>query len=206
MNRKDILAPLIIGEICAIIVLLVMRATELPQSSVTNLLLRIIVFFPLLLPLLCLIGVFIASYIGRKAETLFQMAKSFLIGILNTLINIGALTLLKKTLNIETGWVYSILFVAIAFTAAAINSYLWNKLWTFDKKEKKEIRTEFSKFLIVTVGGFLIQIGITSITMNLIGPRLGFTVDLWGQVTAIMAAFASFLWNFFGYKLLVFKK
>jgi len=200
MSKQDILAPIIIGEICAIIFLLVSGFLALP-----DLILKVAKFFPILLPIFSLAGVFFAQLLGRKMPTIFQMAKSFLIGILNTFVDLGVLNFLMWLFSVSAGWQYTA-FKAGSFSVALINSYFWNKFWAFEEKETGARVTQFGKFCLVASGGLLIHLIISSFVVNLIGPQFGLDPKIWANIGAIAAAFVGFLWNFFGYKILVFKK
>jgi len=200
MNKKDFLAALIIGEACAIIFILVSGFLELP-----DLVLRAAKLFPLVLPILSAAGIFFAQILGQKMPTLFQMAKSFLAGILNTFIDLGVLNFLMWIFSITAGWQYS-LFKGISFTCAIVNSYFWNKFWAFEKKETAVGAGEFSKFYSIALGGLLIHLLTSSLIVNVIGVQFGLSSKIWANIGGIAAAFIGFLWNFFGYKFLVFKK
>lgn len=200
MKKKDILAAFIIGEGCSLIFLLILKSLEVP-SLVTNL----AKFFPIILPVLSILGIYIASLAGKKASVLFQAAKSFLAGILNTFIDLGILTLLMETFKIFSGLFY-IIFKAISFSCATINSYFWNKFWAFEKRETKEALKETSQFYFITIGGLLINLGVSSFIVNILGPQFGISEKLWAYVGAIAAVFFGFVWNFLGYKFIVFKK
>jgi len=199
MKKIDIIASFIIGEVCAIIFLLVSRFLELPSG-----LTKFTKFFPIVLPLLSIAGIYASWFLGRKWPTIFQMGKSFLVGILNTFIDLGVLNLLMWILNISFGWRYTFL-KGISFCAATINSYFWNKTWAFEKKEAKTTTKEIGQFFSVAIGGLLINLLVASFVIR-IGPHFELSSKIWANVGAIAAAFGAFLWNFFGYKLIVFKK
>lgn len=199
MKKGDIFASLIIGEACAIIFLLVSRFLNLP-----SLVLKVANFFPIILPLLSLGGVFVAWFVGKKMPTLFQMAKSFLVGILNTFIDLGILNLLMWIFSISSGWFYSV-FKAVSFGISVLNSYFWNKLWVFEKKEGTKVE-EVGKFYLIALGGLVIHLITSGFIVNIIKPQFGLSPRLWANVGGVAAALVGFLWNFFGYKLFVFKK
>lgn len=200
MKKIDIVAPLIIGEACAIIFLLVSRFLALP-----DLINKIAITFPVVLPIGSLAGVFVALFVSKKMPTIFQMAKSFLVGILNTFIDLGILNLLMWVFSVSSGWAYAA-FKAVSFGTSVLNSYFWNKLWTFEKKEETAKAGELAKFYGVALGGLLIHLIVSGLVVNIIKPQFGLSPQLWGNVGGVAAAVAGFLWNFFGYKLLVFKK
>ena len=200
MKKKDILATFIIGEACALIFILVSRFLEISSP-----LLKFINFFPIILPVLSVSGIFIASLFEEKMPIFYQAGKSFLVGILNTLIDLGILTLLMETFAIFAGLPY-VIFKGVSFSFGSINSYFWNKFWTFEKKETKETLRETSQFYLITIGGLLIHLGVTSLIVNLLGPQFGLSERIWAYFGAIAAVFFGFSWNFLGYKFIVFKK
>jgi len=105
--------------------------------------------------------------------------------------------------GITSGFYYSI-FISISFACGVINSYIWNKRWTFKKGNKLE-KKEFSKFLIITLITLGLNIGLASVLVNVIGPIGGISPYVWANISALAAAGFTTLINFFGYKYLVFK-
>jgi putative flippase GtrA len=168
------------------------------------------IFFPylwlliIIFPFLGLIGMYLASLIGKKFLSFYQIAKFFLVGTLNTFIDLGVLNFFIWISGIAKGIFYSF-FKTISFLAAVTNSYFWNKYWTFEKREKPK-KEEFLKFLTFTTIGLFINVGIASFIVNIIGPKFGITEKIWASFGAIVAAFFAFLWNFSSSKFLVFKK
>lgn len=138
-------------------------------------------------------------------QTISQAIKFILVGILNTLIDLGVLNLLIFASGISTGFAYSA-FKGISFTAAVTNSYFLNKFWTFKSRGAGAAKKEFAQFFIVSFIGFGINVGIASLVVNVIGPQFGVGNKLWANVGAICATFAAMTWNFLGYKFIVFKK
>ena len=61
----------------------------------------------------------------------------------------------------------------IGYIIGILNSYIWNKYWTF--KSKKTIRVEFAKFIIVYLFSYTVNIVTLTVlveTFNLI-PEIG---------------------------------
>ncbi len=160
----------------------------------------LIIVFTFLAPL----ALYIASLIGKKFLFVFQAAKFFLVGTLNTLIDLGVLNILISLTKIAKGPFYAV-FKAISFLVATTNSYFWNKFWTFEKKDQPQPK-EFFKFLTVTFIGLLINVGVASFVVNTIGPRFGISEIIWASIGAIIAAFFAVVWNFLASKFIVFKK
>ena len=132
-----------------------------------------------------------------------QFIKFLLVGVLNTGIDFGVLNLLMFSTGITSGIYYSV-FKAISFICSVTNSYIWNKRWTF-KKGKSLEKKEFSKFFIISLMSFGVNIGVASILVNIIGPVGGVSSYIWANISALAAAGFTTLINFFGYKYLVFK-
>ena len=88
---------------------------------------------------------------------------------------------------------------------AVVNSYVWNKYWTF-KSGKSHKKEEFFQFFAVSVVGFFLNVGVAAFVVIVIGPKGNLTPEVWANVGALIATFILLLWNFFGYKIWVFKK
>lgn len=173
----------------------------------------IVPFFLLATP----IGLRIAFLIGKKIAIAYQIAKFGLIGLLNTLVDLGVLALItlifatylqisSTTALIGVVSFYS-LFKAISFIVANISSYFWNKYWTFDQGTKRQTKSEFVQFFAVSVIGFLINVFVASVVFKIIlGSLLSFTPGQLGLLGAAAGSIAGLAWNFIGYKLWVFKK
>lgn len=202
MKKKDFIAAFIIGEASAIILLLMVDFLKIPLEIPLR---NILKLTPIILPSLSVLGIFILSLIGKKIPVIFQAGKSFLVGILNTFIDFAILTILMETFQIFSGGFY-VLFKGTSFSGATINSYFWNKFWTFEKRETKDALKETAQFYLITIGGLLIHLGVSSFVVNLIGPQFGLSRQIWAYIGALLAVFCGFLWNFSGYKFIVFKK
>ena len=195
MKKIDLILSIIIGLIVGIFSSYILGQVGFATSSW---------IFIILFPILAFLGMYIASLIGQKFLFIYQAAKFFLVGVLNTLIDIGVLSLLIDQTNIAKGLFYSV-FKAISFLVATTNSYFWNKFWTFEKREDVRAR-EFLKFLIVATVGFVINVGVASVVVNVFGPKVGISEKIWAMLGAVVAAFFAFIWNFLASKFIVFKK
>lgn len=161
---------------------------------------------PFIFSPLASLGMFLASFLGKKILIIYQGGKFVLVGALNTFVDFGVLNFLMFSTSIFSGTGYS-LFKAFSFFCSVVNSYFWNKFWTFEQKETGIVKPgEFGKFLAIAGIGFILNVSIASFVVNIIGPQFGISKELWGNFGAFIAILCVFLWNFFGYKLIVFKK
>ncbi len=173
----------------------------------------IVPFFFLATPL----GLRIAFMIGKKVAIIYQIAKFGLIGVLNTLVDLGVLALVTllfsayfqiSSTSILIGSItfYS-LYKSISFIVANISSYFWNKYWTFEQGAKKQTKSEFVQFFAVSIIGFLINVFVASFVFKIIlGSMSTLTAGQLGLIGAAAGSVAGLAWNFIGYKLWVFKK
>jgi len=224
MKKTDILASAIIGLISAVIGIFILDFIELKLPFVGE--------YPFLLLIILPVGavamIFIAQILSKKIAVLFQVAKCFLAGILNTLLDLGMFNLLfflifpflfpsifenqshaifqSSFLIVTVGVAFFALSKTISFSAGAINSYFWNKYWTFKKRETESKAKEFGTLYLVTLIGLVINVGVAILVAEYVGPQFGLSVKIWSNVSIVMAAFVSFVWNFLGYKFIVFKK
>ena len=152
-----------------------------------------------------------------------QFLKFAFIGTINTALDIGVLTLMMyfTGINVKTSPSgYSIL-KAISFSVATANSYIFNKFWTFRDKTKSDT-LEISQFAIISIGGVLINVSVATIVgtyitpiaplvdlteflLNLVNIKLETNI-IWSSLSAAIATSVSLIWNFLGYKFIVFKK
>ncbi len=134
-----------------------------------------------------------------------QFVKFFVVGIINTAIDFMVLNLEMALTGITSG-PYMFVLNSISFSVATINSFFMNKRWTFEDKENKESGIKFSQFLIVSVIGITINGGIVYAITSFTTPLLGMSPQLWANVAKLFATVVSLIWNFLGYKFIVFKK
>ena len=212
MTKKDYYLSLLAGFLIGLLLLPILRAAK--PELYDRLFIAIVPFFLIGTPL----GIAIAHRIGTKISAIWQIAKFAVIGVLNTLVDLGTLSLLiflfRKIFVIEsTDIIFPLLGITIysiyksaSFIAANINSYYWNKYWTFDQSIKEKTRAEFLQFFAVSLVGFLINVTVASVVFKSVTPFAGFNSDQWGLIGAAAGSILGLVWNFVGYKFIVFKK
>lgn len=197
MSKKDFIIAFIVGELVAWLIWPVWLNLGFGYWNLRWYLL-------ILLPIVCAIGLWITSLIGKFLPIVWQFAKFGLIGILNTLLDFGILNLLSYTTKVYSGgWL--IVINVFSFLAANLNSYFWNKSWTFNSKTRGAVN-EFGRFLLVSVIGFVINSVILWFLTTLMKPIGGMRPQLWENAAKLVATVIYTIWNFIGYKLIVFKR
>lgn len=201
-RKSDIISGVILGEMVALFLILISKSLE-RDVPVLDIFIRSRWLILILVPALVTLSVYVAFRLGQRRSVFFQFGKFIVIGIANTAIDFGILNLLIFLTGIERGHLYSI-FKSISFMVGIINSYLWNKFWTFESTENKWAGKQFFQFISISLVGFGINVAAASFVVNFIGPIGGISLRLWANIGAFVAIVISVFWNFLGYKFIVF--
>lgn len=199
MTKKDYILGIIAGLITAIFILPILKnvSLNLPFG------LSYSIFFAAI-PGFWLFSIFISSFFQNRFPFVGQLVKFVIAGFLNTAIDFGILNFLSLELGVYSG--VKILGInPLSFIIAAINSFFWNKYWTFNKTEKPELK-EVLGFAVVTITAVIINTGImffaSKILINYVSLSSGKILNL----AKVFATVVSLFWNFIGMKIFVFKK
>lgn len=199
LHKKDIAISAIIGVLIAILAVPIINNIGLPTAlkSLGTVGISAILFS------LTLVGFAFFDFLSRWLTILRQVAKFILVGGLNTFLDFAVLNLLIVLSSIVSGAGFSF-FKGISFLVAVTNSYFWNKYWTFEAGVTKSL--EFLQFLVISTIGLFINVGVASFIVNIIGPVGGVSPTIWANIGALVAVAGSLIWNFLGYKFIVFRK
>ncbi|QQG42352.1 MAG: GtrA family protein [Candidatus Giovannonibacteria bacterium] len=177
-----------------------------------------------LLPVLWAAGVWFGDFLGARVKPFFsQFGRYAAAGFLSTAIDFAVLNLTSYltgvTAGIIVGWVN-----APGFLIAVINGYLWNKLWVFSSEtsetkfrsltdrnlvsDKISLFHDFPKFFAVGVGGLIINSVLIVVLTTYAPASIIETVgsSKWLNYAKFIANIAVLIWNFTGFKFIVFKK
>ena len=166
---------------------------------------KILLLF-VIIPIIFATGLYACRIFFCQIKFLYQFAKYAIIGFFSAGIDLAIFNIFIYLTEIERG-PEIILFKAISFSLAMLNSYTWNKIWTFEFTEKTEENRHsgrFFQFAAITVFGLMLNVGATSLIIS-IPPPLGFTQILWNNIAAIAAIIVNVIFNFMGYKMIIFK-
>lgn len=206
MSIKSPFWPIVIGFVIAVLFLILSYTTLTvlkPDTPPPLYYWVCLLVFPVLTTIGFIVIKDLSRRLGRKFAFAFQFYKFVLVGILNTFLDLTILNGLIVLTGITSGWHFS-LFKGISFVIAVINSYFWNKLWTFRAAGGAKT-AEFGKFIAISLVGLGINVGAASFLVNIIGPLGGIKPQLWASVSSLAAIGITTIWNFAGYKLFVFK-
>jgi len=201
--KKDIFYSLICGELTSWFFIFVIKNPYVEEFRGLANIESLVWVLPILFPIIFVLGILIGQVISRFIQIIIQIVKFVEVGVLNTFIDFGILNLLVWLSGITAGGGLTPLN-SISFLCAATNSYYWNKFWTF-KKEGQVAGKEFTQFLAVSIIGWLVNTGIVVLGTTFLAPIASLSAGAWMNIMKLTATFVSMVWNFIGYKFIVFK-
>ncbi len=123
---------------------------------------------------------------------LLQLGKFMTIGVLNTLVDLSVFFLLTHFTTLAS---YPVTAKALSYSCGILNSFLWNRAWTF--RAKTAFIPGLALFLLVNLGALLLNAGMMYAGLVILQvPRL---------VALGLATLSSFLLSFVVSKFLVFR-
>ena len=201
--RNDCNIAAVIGFITAVFItpILVFSETPLAYGSVS---LPIWSLF-LILPIGEYVAYIIASKLFSHVMALRQLGRFCIVGLMNFSVDTGIVYTLQYYTGISLDDPRILYLFVVSGSLAIVNSYFWQRTWTFSEKAPPSTK-EFIGFLMIT----LLSIGINSGVAFWAGTFL-LRLDIIAEsrvlgASKIIATAVSLFWNFFGYKLFVFRK
>ena len=94
----------------------------------------------------------ILNFANANSKEVTRFFKFAVVGTLGTGIDFGVLNLLILTFGFSKA-----LAKTCSFTVAVINSFIWNRLWTFHEARDRPIGPLLVQFFLVSVGGLLLN-------------------------------------------------
>jgi putative flippase GtrA len=131
----------------------------------------------------------------KSTAWLGQALRFAIVGCLNTLADAALYLLLTRWLAFFA--LYPAFAKALSYSAGVVNSFYWNKNWTFSSRPVHGCgRATFLPFVLVNLVGVLINAGTMQFCLSLL--------DLPEALAFIGATGLTMTWNFLACKLLVF--
>ncbi len=150
----------------------------------------------------------IFNILCRRESIGTQFFRFSLVGVLNTTLDFLVLNVLILTIGLGETVTRYVIFTVIAVLISFTNSFFWNKNWTFkiDVPVKNMKKAFFLFFLIAGLG--LVWNVITATAVYALLEHL--YPDIPGIISANTGALCALIvvviWDFLGYKYVVFKK
>lgn len=110
---------------------------------------------------------------GEKAREVERFLKFAIVGIIGAMVDFGTLNLLLRTLlpavdaeggalgvTLPGGFLFENVGIAttIAFAAAVLSNFIWNRLWTYPDSRSRSMRRQLALFAFVSLAGWLARL------------------------------------------------
>lgn len=153
--------------------------------------------FVIIFPLLSVLGLYIVEWLGKRYLFIHQAGKFALAGAFADVVDIKVFQLIFWFLP------FSNTVKAVSFLVGTFVKYVCDKYWAFEQHDHDGVHIEIAKFFLVAVVGMAINV----VSFNYFGTiKTGLPANIWQELCIIFAALVTAIWNFCGYKFLVFKK
>ena len=199
MDKRNLLLALLASTLIAVLVIPTIQNLPLPSGIVTLGTTSV----SLVLGILAFIGYLTAEMLSKWVPLFRQLGRFAVVGVLNTIVDFAIFNLLISYASVNEGLLADV-FKGMSFVVAVVNSYYWNKYWTFQVKER--VKSEVFEFLVVSLVGFGLNVGVFHTVVNIIGPIGEIGPAAWANLGTLAGTLVGLAWNFLGYKLIVFKK
>ena len=132
----------------------------------------------------------------RRDRLSGQAVRFVIVGLLNTVVDLGAFALLGLIPGIP-----HVAAKAVSYVLGICNSFVWNKYWTFSAGRSDRAKREFAIFFAVNLPPLLVNVIVFTL-LGIWSDSGGF----WMRIAkAFAAAVVSVTWNFLGSRYFAFK-
>lgn len=134
-----------------------------------------------------------------------EFFKFLFIGLLNAVIDFSILNILIFAFGLGKTSINYIIFEFFAFLVACTHSFFWNKNWVFKKQQSSQsAKIELSLFYLIAGTGLLFNVLIATIFFSTLQNYLSKIIA--ANLGDIIGSISVAIWDFLGYKFIVFKK
>ena len=140
---------------------------------------------------------------ARGNRLMVEIRRFAVVGLINTIFDLTVLNILIVLTHMGRDGIWFALFKAISFLVALLNSYFINQGWTFGGSAAKRSVSQAGQFLLMSLFGAVINVTSASYVATFISPVHG-TERYWPSFAALAGTAFAFIFNFVGYKHIVF--
>ena len=160
----------------------------------------------LVIPLLWISSVQLGYILGRLFGFFNEFGKYVATGFTNFAVDAGVFNVLLSITHAPEGPLF-VVQKSISFVVAVSHSYYWNRRWAFQRAAagSPSVRSEFTKFLTVNLIAMVVNVGVAYGVVHFALRPATFSPEVWANIGAIAGAAAALIFNFIGFKVVVFK-
>ena len=130
----------------------------------------------------------------EKKPVIYQFMRFGCIGSMNTALNFLILNTVSKAFSISQGLSLGMVG-ALAFCGAVIQSYLWNRTWTFGGETGVSLFKNFERLVLIGLFGFV------TVVIILVASKMSAPWEFFASLLLAYLAAESVLWKRFGFHL-----
>ena len=97
----------------------------------------------------------IDSRFGSKSKEVERFLKFAVVGLIGFVVDLGTLVILQATVLPPTSTLNVVVATTIAFLAAILSNFTWNRFWTYPDSRTRSIRKQLIQFTFISVIGWL---------------------------------------------------
>jgi putative flippase GtrA len=97
----------------------------------------------------------IAGRFGEKAKEVERFLKFAVVGIIGAVVDFGTLFILQATLLPPVSTANVVAATTLAFIAAIVSNFIWNRFWTYPDSRSRSVRRQLAQFTFISVVGWL---------------------------------------------------
>lgn len=114
----------------------------------------------------------IAGRFGDKSKEVERFLKFAIVGAIGFVVDLGTLVILQATILPPTDVVRVAIASTIAFLAAIVSNFIWNRFWTYPDSRSRSLRTQFIQFAFISLVGWLSRTVWISLAYSPLGALL----------------------------------
>lgn len=97
----------------------------------------------------------VAGRFGSKSKEVERFLKFAVVGFIGAVVDFGTLFVLQATILPPVDTLHVALATTIAFLAAIMSNFTWNRLWTYPDSRSRSVRRQLAMFTFISVIGWL---------------------------------------------------
>jgi putative flippase GtrA len=99
----------------------------------------------------------VANRFGEKSKEVERFLRFAVVGTIGAIVDFGTLIILQATIlpPVKDNNLNVIIATTIAFIAAIISNFTWNRLWTYPDSRSRSMRRQIAQFTFISLVGWL---------------------------------------------------
>lgn len=97
----------------------------------------------------------VAGHFGGRSKEVERFLKFAVVGFIGAVVDFGTLFILQATILPPADTFSVALATTIAFLAAILSNFTWNRLWTYPDSRSRSVRRQLAIFTFISVIGWL---------------------------------------------------